>query len=162
MQLSAFSDYSLRVLLYAAVRPQTRSLTRDVAETFRISRHHVVKIVNELQHLGFIETTRGRDGGFVLARPPREIRVGDVIRQTEGTMALVECLATSTNTCPLSRACGLKDVLTEARDAFFDVLDRYTLADLLAEPRWVARITAIAPSLPHHARTIPLRAEVRS
>lgn len=162
MQLSAFSDYSLRVLLYAAVRPQTRSLTREVAETFSISRHHVVKIVNALQHLGFIETTRGRDGGFVLARAPRDIRVGDVVRQTEGTMALVECFATSTNTCPLARACGLKGVLAQAQDAFFAVLDRYTLADLLAEPRWVARLTAIAPALPHHVRTIPVRTEVRS
>ena len=145
MQLTSFTDYALRVLLYAAVRPETRCLTEDVATTFGISRHHVVKVVNELQHLGYLETTRGRDGGFTLARSPHQIRVGGVIRQTEGTLALVECFAPATNTCPLTRACGLKGVLREAFDAFLTVLDRYTLADLVAEPRWVARLTVLAP-----------------
>lgn len=145
MQLNAFTDYALRVLLYAAVRPDSRALTRDVADTFGISRHHVVKIVNQLQHLGYLETIRGRDGGFVLALPPDQIRVGDVVRRTEGTLAIVECLSPSTNTCPLARACGLKGALNEAMDAFFTALDRYTLADLLGEPRWVARLITIGP-----------------
>lgn len=145
MQLTSFTDYALRVLLYSAVHPETRCRTEDVATTFGISRHHVVKVVNELRHLGYIETTRGRDGGFTLARSAQQIRVGDVVRHTEGTMALVECLAPVTNTCPLTRACGLKGVLEQAFDAFLAVLDRYTLADLLAEPRWVARLTVLTP-----------------
>lgn len=143
MQLSLFADYSLRVLIYAAVRPTQRCLTADVAATFGISRHHVVKVVNELQHLGYLVTTRGRDGGFALAAAPHEIGVGDVVRRTEGSLTLVECFDTTTNTCPLSRACGLQGVLREAFDAFLAVLDRHTLADLVAQPRWVAQVTRL-------------------
>lgn len=145
MQLNAFTDYALRVLIYAAARPESRCLTADVATAFGISRHHVVKVVNELQHLGYLDTTRGRDGGFALATPPHRIGVGEVVRRTEGTMTLVECFDRDTNTCPLTRACGLKGVVSEAFDAFLAVLDRYTLADLIAEPRWVTRVMALHP-----------------
>jgi Rrf2 family nitric oxide-sensitive transcriptional repressor len=145
MQLNAFTDYALRVLIYAAARPESRCLTADVATAFGISRHHMVKVVNELQHLGYLDTTRGRDGGFALATPPHRIGVGEVVRRTEGTMTLVECFDRDTNTCPLTRACGLKGVVSEAFDAFLAVLDRYTLADLIAEPRWVTRVMALHP-----------------
>lgn len=145
MQLTSFTDYALRVLIYAAVRPESRCLTTDVATAFGISRHHAVKVVNELQHLGYLDTTRGRAGGFALAAPPDRIRVGEVVRRTEGTMTLVECFDRDTNTCPLARACGLKGVLSEAFDAFLAVLDRYSLADLIAEPRWVARVLTLQP-----------------
>ena len=145
MQLNSFTDYALRVLIYAAVRSESRCLTTDAATAFGISRHHVVKVVNELQHLGFLDTTRGRDGGFALARPPDRIRIGEVVRRTEGSMALVECFNRDTNTCPLSPACGLKGVLREAFDAFLNVLDGHSLADLIAEPRWVARVAMLQP-----------------
>lgn len=145
MQLTYFTDYALRVLIYAAVRPGSRCLTSDVATAFGMSRHHVVKVVNELRHLGYIDTTRGRDGGFALARQPDRIRIGEVVRRTEGSMALVECFNRDTNTCPLSPACGLKGVLREAFDAFLAVLDRATLADLVAEPRWVTQVVALNP-----------------
>ncbi len=148
MQLTSFTDYALRVLIFAASRPETRCLTADVAAAFGISRHHVVKVVNELQHLGYLDTTRGRDGGFALALPPGRIRIGDVVRRTEGTMTLVECFDRQTNTCPLARACGLKGALREAFDAFLGVLDGYSLADLIAEPQWLARVTSLRP----HAR----------
>ena len=149
MQLTAFSDYALRVLIYSAARPDSRCLTSDVATAFGISRHHVVKVVNELQHLGYLETTRGRDGGFRLAAAPERIRVGEIVRLTEG-MTLVECFDGDSNTCPLARACGLKGVLREAFDAFLAVLDRYSLADLVAEPRWVTRVIALHPRLRDH------------
>lgn len=145
MQLTSFTDYALRVLIYAAVHPESRCLTSEVATAFGISRHHVVKVVNELQHLGYLDTTRGRDGGFSLARRPDHIRVGEVVRHTEGTVTLVECFDRATNTCPLARACGLKGVLSEAFEAFFAVLDRSSLADLVAEPQWVARVTSLRP-----------------
>jgi Rrf2 family nitric oxide-sensitive transcriptional repressor len=147
MQLTYFTDYALRVLIYAAVRPGSRCLTSDVATAFGMSRHHVVKVVNELRHLGYLDTTRGRDGGFALARQPDRIRLGEVVRRTEGSMALVECFNRDTNTCPLSPACGLKGVLREALDAFLAVLDRATLADLVAEPRWVTQVVALHPRL---------------
>jgi Rrf2 family nitric oxide-sensitive transcriptional repressor len=145
MQLTSFTDYALRVLIYAAVRPASQCRTADVAAMFGISRHHVVKVVNELRHLGYLETTRGREGGFGLAKPPERIRLGDVVRRTEGTMKLVECFDRETNTCPLAPACGLKGVLHEAFEAFLAVLDRHSIADLIAQPRWVARVVAPQP-----------------
>jgi Rrf2 family nitric oxide-sensitive transcriptional repressor len=145
MQLTSFTDYSLRVLLYAAARPGTRCLTADVATSFGISRHHIVKVVNELQHLGYLDTTRGREGGFTLAVPPERVRLGDLVRRTEGTMTLVECFDRDTNACPLARACGLKGVLRQAFDAFLAVLDRHSLADLVAEPKWVTQVLSLGP-----------------
>jgi Rrf2 family nitric oxide-sensitive transcriptional repressor len=148
MQLTSFTDYALRVLVYAAVHSDRRCQTADVAGTFGISRHHVVKVVNELAHLGYVDTVRGRDGGFQLARPPAAIRLGEVVRRTEGSIAIVECFDPRTSTCPLMPACGLKDALGEAFGAFLAVLDRHTLADLMAEPRWLARVRG----LPRQAR----------
>lgn len=143
MQLTSFTDYSLRVLVYAAVHADRRCQTADVADTFGLSRHHVVKVVNELAHLGYLDTVRGRDGGFLLARPPADIVLGEVVRRTEGSIAIVECFDPRTNTCPLMPACGLKDALGEAFGAFLAVLDRRTLADLMAEPRWMARVRGL-------------------
>lgn len=157
MQLTSFTDYSLRLLVYAAVHRGARCQTADVAAMFGISRHHVVKVVNELAHLGYLETTRGRDGGFALAQAPDQVRLGDVVRHTEGSIAIVECFEPRTNTCPLMPACGLKDALGEAFAAFLAVLDRRTLADLMAEPRWIARMRAL-PALAARPRRAPTRA----
>lgn len=143
MHVTSFTDYAMRVLLYSAVRPDERCLTGNVAAAFGISRHHVVKVVNELRHLGYVETTRGRDGGFALSRTTDRIRLGELVRRTEG-LALVECFDKETNTCPLSRACGLKGVLKEAAEAFLGVLDRYTLADMVADPRRFAQVVSLA------------------
>src|SRR5690606_26254393 len=126
-------------------RPDCRSTVDDVATAFGISRHHLVKVVHRLQRLGYLETIRGRGGGFALALDPAEVSVGTVVRRTEGTLALVECQAPEINTCPLTPACGLRHALGEAMDAFFDTLDRYTLADLVANPKWAARASALAP-----------------
>jgi len=144
MQLNAFTDYALRILVYAAARPDQRCLTADVASAYGISRHHVVKVVNGLQHLGYIETTRGRSGGFTLAQPAEQIRVGDVVRRTE-SVTLVECFDRHTNTCPLAQACGLKGVLAEAFAAFLAVLDRYSIADMVARPQWASMLMTLTP-----------------
>lgn len=138
MQLNVFTDYSLRVLIYAAARPEQQCATAAVAAAFGISRHHIVKVVHTLQQLGYLETTRGRHGGFRLARAPERIYVGEVIRRTEGTLALVECFDRE-SACPLTPACGLRRALRDASDAFFEVLDRRTLADVIGQPRWAAR-----------------------
>jgi Rrf2 family transcriptional regulator, nitric oxide-sensitive transcriptional repressor len=145
VQLNIFTDYAFRVLIYAAAHGDQRCTAEELATAFEISRHHVVKVVNELQHLGYLETHRGRSGGFTLACPPGRIRLGDVVRRTEATLSLVECFDRTTNACPLTRACGLKGVLNEAFEAFFATLDRYTIADLVAEPRWAARLVALTP-----------------
>lgn len=140
MQLNVATDYALRVLIYAAVHRDARCQTTDVANAFGASRHHVVKVVNRLSAMGYLRTLRGRGGGFEIARDPADIRVGDVVRRTEGSLALVECFARATNTCPLTPACGLKGALREAFDAFFTSLDRWTVADLVAAPRWTAQV----------------------
>lgn len=146
MQLTRYSDYAVRVLLYTAARPDVRCTCEEIAAAFDISRHHLVKVINGLQHLGYLETQRGRSGGFRLAMPPGEIRLGTVVRQTEGPFTIVECFDREHDRCPLTPACGLRGALREATDAFLEVLDRYTLADLVREPRWVAQLIAIQPS----------------
>lgn len=148
MQLNMFTDYALRVLVHTAARPDRRGTSAQVAADFGISRHHVVKVVNELQHLGYLETVRGRTGGFTLARAPEDIRLGEVVRQTEGNFRLVECFEPATSTCPLTSACGLRSALGEALDAFFAVLDRYSLADLVARPQWIRRLITLTPLKP--------------
>jgi Rrf2 family nitric oxide-sensitive transcriptional repressor len=145
MQISAFTDYSLRVLMYSAVHADRLCTVDEIAGAFDVSRHHLVKVVNHLQHLGYVDTLRGRSGGFRLSRAPQDIGLGEVVRRTEGTLAIVECLDRKTNSCPVVRACGLKGVLSEAMDAFLAVLDRHTLADIIAEPRWAARVFALTP-----------------
>lgn len=140
MQLNMFTDYSLRVLVYAAARPDRQCETMAVAEAFGMSRHHIVKVVHTLQQLGYLDTVRGRNGGFRLALAPDQITIGEVIRRTEGTLALVECLDREVaSTCPLTPACGLKRALRDASDAFFAVLDRRTIADAIGQSRWATR-----------------------
>jgi len=145
MQLNIFTDYALRVLLYTAVHDGERCTSDEIATAFGVSRHHLVKVINELQHLGYLETRRGRAGGIALACPPDRIRIGEIVRRTESTMTLVECFDRKTKQCPLGRACGLKSALSDAFEAFFEVLDRYTLADFVAEPRWVSRLVSLMP-----------------
>lgn len=135
MQLTRYSDYSLRVLIYLAVRPGELATIGEISKAYGISKAHLMKVVHHLGRAGFLNTVRGRGGGFALSRPPREISVGDVIRHTEDRMDLVECFDPETSRCRIEPACGLRGVLQEALDAFLETLDRYTLADLIARRR---------------------------
>lgn len=133
MQLTQFTDFSLRVLIYLA-RPRgtgTATIT-EIAEYHKISRNHLVKVVNNLANEGFILTSRGKGGGLKLARPPHTIGLGDVVRVTESNMDLVECFNMKTSQCRLGRGCELKSALYEAKRAFMGVLDKYTLAQVAA------------------------------
>lgn len=130
MELSRFTDYSLRTLLYAGMHPGRTITVSEVATAYGISENHLVKIIHNLGKLGFLETKRGRSGGFQLSMPPSEINIGAVVRTTE-SLALVECLGADGGGCPIVRACILKRVIAEARDAFLETFDRYTLQDLL-------------------------------
>ncbi len=134
MQLSAYSDYALRVLIQAALRRPHRVTVDEVAETFGISRHHLVKIVYDLGRNGYLQTQRGIGGGFTLGRALENIRVGDVVRLGEETETVIDCIDKPGQPCRLSPACKLKRVLDEAASAFFSVLDSYTLADLVKQP----------------------------
>lgn len=135
MTLNLFSDYSLRVLMFAAMPGHERFSLDDVSSAYGISRDHVAKVVQHLVRMGYLNSQRGRGGGISLDRSADLIRVGEVLRETQGRTALVECFEPATNGCRLSGRCRLQSVLAEALDAFHNVLDRYTLADLVAKPR---------------------------
>jgi Rrf2 family transcriptional regulator, nitric oxide-sensitive transcriptional repressor len=143
MQLSAYSDFSLRVLMHAALRAPELTTVDEAAETFGISRHHLVKIVHDLGRSGYLETHRGIGGGFTLGRPANTICVGDIVRLGEESDHVIECADKHDRPCRLFPACRLKDVLDEAAAAFFAVLDDYTLADLLKQPAKMRAALAI-------------------
>src|SRR5574338_291469 len=134
MRLSTYSDYSIRVLMQAALRHPERVTVDEVAETYGISRHHLVKVVHDLGRSGYLQTRRGVGGGFTLARPPDQIRVGDIVRLGEESEAVIDCTDKPGFPCRIFPACQLRGVLDEAASAFFAVLDRYTLADLIKQP----------------------------
>lgn len=134
MKLSAYSDYSIRVLMQAALRQPERVTVDEVAGTFGISRHHLVKVVHDLGRSGYLETRRGIGGGFTLARPPGEICLGDIVRLGEESETVIDCMDKPNQPCRMFPACRLKGVLDEAAAAFFAVLDGYTLADLVKQP----------------------------
>jgi len=131
MKLSLFTDYSLRVLMFAALKGESFSLS-EVAESYDISRHHLVNVVNYLAKLGYLETRRGRGGGIALGMQPEDIRIGMVVQRTEDSPFIVECFDKQHNTCPINGSCRLKGALAQAVNAFYETLDRHTLRDLVA------------------------------
>lgn len=133
MRLTNFSDYALRVLLYAAARDGMLVTIEETAKVYGISRAHLMKVANQLTRAGFLKAVRGRSGGLALAMRPERIGLGDVLRATEPDFALVECFR-SDNHCVITPSCRLRGVLKEALAAFSGTLDRYTLADLLLNP----------------------------
>jgi len=134
MRLTNFSDYALRVLMYAATRGEHLITIDETAKVYGISRAHLMKVVNQLTRTGYLKAIRGRSGGLALAVSPDKIRLGDVLRATEPDFALVECFS-SGNECVITPRCRLRGALKEALEAFLGTLDRYTLADLVLRPR---------------------------
>ncbi len=132
MQLTLYTDYSLRVLIYLGLYPDRLVTINEIAESYNISRNHLVKVVHNLGLLGFIQTVRGKGGGMRLGHPPEEINIGAVVRATESNFDLVECFDMKKNTCPIEPACAIKGLLGEANARFLEVLDSYTLAPVLA------------------------------
>ena len=140
MQLTRFSDYSLRVLLYLAAHDDRLVSVDEVSRAYGVSKHHLVKVVQRLVDEDLVASTRGRGGGLRLKRRPAEINVGALVRATEPHLNLVECFDRETNTCPIDAACGLKQVLRHAQRAFLDVLDRSTLADFVPRAPQLIRL----------------------
>ena len=130
MRLSEYTDYSLRVLMYCAAHPDRLVTIAELARHHAVSKNHLMKVVNDLARQGLLETTRGRGGGLRLLPKPADIRVGDVVRQSETDFRLVECFDAASNTCSLTPTCRLKSVLGGALAAYFQVLDGATLADI--------------------------------
>ena len=143
MELSRFTDYSLRALIYVGLHEHTLATITDISDAYGISKNHVVKVVNKLAHHGFLKTYRGRGGGLELGRDPSEIRVGDVVRTME-SLNLVECFDPEKGDCCIFGACELKRALHQANEAFLAVLDDYTMVDLLAPSRKLGRILGVS------------------
>jgi len=135
MKLTSYTNYALRSLQLAALHAPSLIRVDDVANVHKLSRPHIVKIVHELGKAGYVETVRGRNGGFRLARPAAEIIVGDVVRITEGTLDVVECFNPETNSCPLIGVCKLSKAMMRATDAFMAVLDDLTVSDIASNKR---------------------------
>jgi Rrf2 family nitric oxide-sensitive transcriptional repressor len=134
MQLTKFSEYSLRVLMYAHAAGGRRVTIEEMAAAYRISRAHLMKVVNSLTRAGYLTALRGRSGGLVLARPAEDIRIGEVVRATEPAFAIVECFSTN-NQCVVTGRCRLARVFDQALTAFLTVLDQHTLASVALKPK---------------------------
>ena len=131
MRLTLWTDYALRTLIYVGAKGGRLATIAEIAECFDISKTHLMKVVNRLGRQGYIETIRGKGGGIRLARSPAEIRVGAVVRETEDDLAVMGCLA-ETGFCRIEGCCVLRRALHEATLAFLNILDGYSLSDLLA------------------------------
>ena len=134
MRLTAFTDYGLRMLMRLASDPRRAFSSAELAGEFRLPRNHLAKIMQCLARGGLIETRRGAGGGAVLARRPREIRLGTTVRLLEEGQALVECFAGDGGACTIDGTCRLKGRLRSAETAFYADLDRSTLADIALKP----------------------------
>lgn len=128
MRLTLYTDYSLRVLIYLARRPDERVTINDLAAFYAVSRSHLVKVVHNLGLLGYISTTRGKGGGLALAKPASDIGIGEIVRQVEPDFELFECFNRASDQCVISHDCGLKHVFYQAQVNFLQTLDQYTLA----------------------------------
>ena len=135
MKLTTFSDYTLRVLMFLALNRDRLATIPEIAAAYGISENHLMKVVHQLARSGAIESVRGKGGGIRLAREPEDIRLGQVVRLSEGHAPIVECLSDDARACRIAPACRLAAVLVRAFDALFATLDEYTLADLVRAPR---------------------------
>ncbi|HXP87937.1 MAG TPA: Rrf2 family transcriptional regulator [Bryobacteraceae bacterium] len=144
MRLTKHTDYSLRVLVYLGVRPGRVATIEEVADAYTISRNHLMKVVHRLATHGIVETQRGRHGGFRLARDPSAIGLGAVVRITEPDFAVVECMDPHGDGCVIYGSCALRGALHDATNAWFAVLDRYTLADLVERQTELAELLQIS------------------
>ena len=132
MQITSYTDYALRVLIYLAGSPGKQATITEISDFYNISRNHLVKVVHQLGGKGFVITTRGKGGGFSLQRSPEMISIGEVVRSMETHFNWVECFDPAKQNCRLLPGCGLKQLLGRAGDAYLQVLDAATLADVLS------------------------------
>jgi len=130
MKLTQYSNYALRTLMFANLHADRLCQCQEVADAFNISKAHLVKCIHQLGQWGFIQSVRGRNGGFRLARPASQISVGAVIRKTEDTLELVECFNSKTNSCPLINHCKLNRALMGAMNNFMVEMDALTIEDI--------------------------------
>ena len=150
MQLTIYTDYTLRTLMFLALCSERLVTVSEIAKTYNISENHLTKVVHRLGLAGDVQTIRGRAGGMRLARPPAAINLGAVVRRTEPDFAIAACFE-DPEACPLHAACVLEKALAAAAAAFLAVLDRYTLADLIAPRLKLRRILGLSLPVQHAA-----------
>ncbi len=131
MRLSVYTDHALRLLMYLALKKDGLATVAEIAETYDISKNHLMKVAYELVLAGYVVSVRGRGGGLRLAEPAEAIIIGEVVRKTEKGMALVSCMKPDDASCALFPACVLQRAMKQASAAFFEALDSYTLGDLI-------------------------------
>lgn len=144
MELTYLTDYGLRVLMYAGAHRGRRITLRELADAYEISIEHLRKVVHRLSRCGYLHTSRGRTGGLRLAHNPEDIRIGDIVTRLEHSLAIIDC---NRQPCRLCGICSLKGVLDDARDAFLQRLNQYTLADLIEEQDTHAGLRRLEPVL---------------
>lgn len=130
MRLTQYTDFSLRVMIYLALNPDRRSTIQEIAEAYSVSRNHLMKVVQQLSHAGYVDTARGNQGGLQLSRPAAEINIGELVAEMEPDFGMVECLRPD-NRCVITGVCALPGLLGRATEAYLDVLGTATLEDLL-------------------------------
>ncbi len=138
MQLTLHTDFALRVLIQVGLNDGKLTTIKEIAQTFDISKAHLMKVVNDLSRKGYLDTVRGRNGGIRLMREPRHINIGQVVRDSETQLDVIACLE-HRGYCPIQRVCVLRGVLSDATEAFLAVLDDHTLADLI-KPRLLSSL----------------------
>ncbi len=144
MQITTFSDYALRVLIYLAMCPGELATISEIADAYGISKNHLMKVVNLLSQEGYVKTVRGGKGGICLNHAPEAVNLGTVVRKTEGNFNLAECFGPD-NRCVITATCRLKLVLAEALDAFIAVLDGYRLSDMVSDAAPLRELLDIKP-----------------
>ncbi|MFK5980915.1 MAG: iron-responsive transcriptional regulator RirA [Rhizobiaceae bacterium] len=132
MRLTRQTNYAVRILMYCAANDGNLSRVPDIAEAYGLSEAYLFKILKPMMDVSIIESVRGRNGGIRLARDAADITLFDVVRVTEENFSLAECFDDENTDCPLVDSCGFNSALREALNAFFDVLGKYTIADMIA------------------------------
>jgi len=135
MEVSLHSDYSFRVLMYLALRSEGLSQIKTIAESFEVSEHHLIKVVQNLVKYGYVDSFRGRAGGIKLAMEPAKINIGQVFRRTEPSLRLLTCFDRNHNECRIAGICDLQGVFDAALQAFLRELDAVTLEDVVGNKR---------------------------
>ena len=134
MRVTLHTDFALRVLIHVGLNDGRLTTINDIAQSFGISKAHLMKVVNDLSQKGYLDTVRGRNGGIRLMLKPRDINIGQVVRDTEDRLNVIGCLEHK-GYCPIERVCVLRGALRNATAAFLAVLDAHTLADLIEPQR---------------------------
>lgn len=132
MQLTQFTDFALRALIYISLKEHGTATISEIANSYAISKNHLVKVVHKLGQLGMVETIRGKHGGIQLNYSPSEINLGKLVQQLEPHFFIVECFDKKNGKCVIAPVCKLKHILCQAKNSFIETLNHYTLADIIS------------------------------